>query len=576
MIRHWLFLTLGALCSALVVQLAAPAADDVLTLVPDDALAVVAINRVGETQKKLDQLGTQLQVPVAALLQKAQLSVAAQPNVDPQGAVALAVVPDPDHQVPILLWFVATRDYAAFVKQFQPDDASAKITKLTVGPKELLATRKGGYAVLAAPGDRKVLEKVLDANRTVAAATTASAEWRTAQDAYALALPAGIKFAQQQLLAGLAMGKAQIERQGGEQAKTAVAGLELYETLFRSLDKEVSQFLVGLRIAEDGAIHVASRTLPAAGGTLEKLAKEIKPAQGDLLAGLPADPYVVAGGGVMPEGAIGTMMELSMRMMKAYPGGDKLTEEQLRKMVRVAQESMKDLRSMAMMMGAGKADEPLYGNTLFVMRVKNAEKYFKEYARLMEEMGRIGKESGSPLFSYQVEQTTIAGKPALKVAMNLAGMMGAGQPPEAKKMMELMFGTAEQVPFYLAVANPHTIVGTYLSPESLERALRTVGQAEAQLMAQAGNRETIERLPKGAQWVGLWSPRGTLQMVRRMMTQIVPNLPVAIPEFPETSPIGIAGKLSPAGLETELVLPPDVLKGIADTVRQASGAKQQL
>ena len=91
-------------------------------------LAVVVVNRVGETQQKIETLGQQLQTPIAELLRRAQISVQTQPHVDPQGAVAIAVIPNPAGQPPIAVWFVPTGDYQAFVKQFQPEDAAGKIT----------------------------------------------------------------------------------------------------------------------------------------------------------------------------------------------------------------------------------------------------------------------------------------------------------------------------------------------------------------------------------------------------------------------------------------------------------------
>jgi hypothetical protein len=87
------------------------------------------------------------------------------------------------------------------------------------------------------------------------------------------------------------------------------------------------------------------------------------------------------------------------------------------------------------------------------------------------------------------------------------------------------------------------------------------------LSGDASVKKTVDMLPAGAQWVGLASPRGTLQFVARMMSQMPPNLPIAIPEFPETSPIGFAMKLTPAGLETDLAIPTDVLQATAAVIK---------
>jgi hypothetical protein len=219
--------------------------------------------------------------------------------VDPQGAVAIAVLPNPDGQRPITVWFVPTGDYQAFVKQFQPEDAAEKISSITLGTSRLLVAPKGSYAVLTQPLNRKSLERVLSSTNNVAAATAALGDWYAENDLYAIAMPSGIKFAQQQLLAGLALAKAQFVPQG-DQGKAVVAGLEIYESLFQSLDKEATHCGIGVRLMKDG-VHVVSRTLLAEGGIALQAAKEIGPTSGDLLAGLPQGPFVMAGGGIVPE-----------------------------------------------------------------------------------------------------------------------------------------------------------------------------------------------------------------------------------------------------------------------------------
>ena len=572
--RHRLSLAIAAFCGVTLMNLAARAAEDVLGVVPDDALAVAVLNRIGETQQKIETLGKQLQVPAAELLRASQMTTQTQPNIDPQGALAIAVVPDPDGQRPTIVWFVPIKDYQAFLKQFQPDDATAKIAKITLGTNQFAVAKKGGYAVLTAESDRKTLEKVLAGTRHVAAATTALTDWREKNDLYAVAMPSGIQFAQQQLLIGLAIGKAQLAQQG-EQGKVAVAGLEMYEALFKSLDKEITHCALGVRMREDGGVQVVSRTLLAEGGVTLQAAKETKPIQGDLLAGLPQSPFAFAGGGILPEAWLERLMGVSVKMMKMYPGGAELTDEQTRKLAEVSTESLKGLRSMSMMMGGGKADLPLYGDTVFVMHVDNAQEYLDKYARTIDELNKIGKAANSPLFNYRVEKTKIDGKAGLKVTMNTAAFIGKEQPPEAKKALELMLGSQDELVVYIAAANPQMVVGAYISQERLVEAIHSANRTDGQLSGDASVKKTVTMLSAGSQWVALASPRGTLQFVGRMVTQLTPHLPTAIPEFPETSPVGFAMQLTPAGLETDLAVPADVLRAAAELVRKARAAGSQ-
>ena len=140
----------------------------------------------------------------------------------------------------------------------------------------------------------------------------------------------------------------------GDQGKAVVAGLEIYESLFQSLDKEATHCGTGVRLMKDG-VHVVSRTLLAEGGVALQAAKEIGPTSGNLLAGLPQGPFVMAGGGIIPEAWMKRLMTVSARMMKMYPGGGDLTDEQVGKLAELSAKSLKGLHSMAMVLGAGQA-----------------------------------------------------------------------------------------------------------------------------------------------------------------------------------------------------------------------------
>ena len=232
----------------------------------------------------------------------------------------------------------------------------------------------------------------------------------------------------------------------------------MYESLFQSLDKEATHCGIGVRLMKDG-VHVVSRTLLAEGGVALQAAKEIGPTSGDLLAGLPQGPFVMAGGGIVPEAWMKRLMTVSVRMMKTYPGGGELTDEQAGKLAELSANSLKGLHSMAMVLGVGQAVAPLYGDTVMLMKVDNAQEYLDNYVRVAGEMSELGKASKSPLFSYRVEKTPIDGKPGLKVTMNMAALLAAGQLPDAKKFTGLMFGDQEELAIYFAAANPHWLSG---------------------------------------------------------------------------------------------------------------------
>lgn len=565
------FLRKAVCCFLIVFPAAMTAAEDVLKLVPDNALGAVVVNRVGETNEKLRALALRLKVPPFDFLSTAKLTLGLQEGLDEKGSVAMAAVPGTATGVPVLISFVPTSDYAALLKQLKAEPGADGIAKVSVGEKEFVTAQKDGYAVVAEEANKATLQAVLAAAKSIAAAAPGLDAWRGENDAYAVATPGGIKFAQQQIQAGLEVAKAQLANQG-EQGKTAVAGLGMYDSLIKAMDKELSHCAVGLRMADDGAVHVVSRTLPVEGGALAKAASQAKPAKVSPLAGLPQSPFFVAGGGVFTATSMRSWMEMSFGMMRSYPGGDKLSDADIKKLSEISLKSMRGLRSMALLMGVGQGDEPLYGRMLLAMRTKDAKAYLESYEDSLAEMAKVLKDANSSLFEFESERIEIEGLPVLKLAMNLEPFLGQqAQVPEAKKMMDLMFGGGGKMNIFMAAADEHTVIGAYVTPQQLAPAVKAIREGKPQLMDEAGVAKTAAMLPQGAQWLGILSPRGAAAFVSRMVKTVTPpgaQVP-EIPEFPETSPIGFGVQLSPAGLDTHLAVPADVLEKASETIRKA-------
>ena len=104
--------------------------------------------------------------------------------------------------------------------------------------------------------------------------------------------------------------------QMGGQSKQAMAGLDLYVTLFKAAEKEVASFGLGLDRDEQGAVRLSKRARLVPDGDWAHFAAEVKPSKHNFLTGLPAGPFIVAGGGPFSEEATNKMMEFSFGMLK--------------------------------------------------------------------------------------------------------------------------------------------------------------------------------------------------------------------------------------------------------------------
>jgi hypothetical protein len=429
-----------------------------------------------------------------------------------------------------------------------------------------LIAELGGFAVITEGSNRAALEAALSMKRSIAAETPSLEAWRTETQVYAIATPAGVRFAQQQILTGLAVAKQQVQ-QAGPQAEQAVFGIEIYENLFKNLDREVTYAAVGLRIEDSGDVRIIGRTRLAEGGVLASMTAGAKPGSADVLAGLPKMPFVFAGGGVMSPEATEPLMKASIGMMKLYPGGKDMTEEQTEKLVKVSAASMRGMRSMGMMMGVGQGDEPLYSSMFIVIKADDAQAYLQNYLDTVREMDEIFSSSEFP-FSYEVEEMQFAGRRGLKLSMDMSGMFGQQEVPEAEKMMELMFGEGDTMDVYMAVADEQTVLGAYVSQPNLTDVLESYVQGQNQLSEMPQVASTVSKLDSDAQTIGLWSPQGTLAMISRLASAIDPAAAAQIPELGATPPIGFTISSSPGVLDTEAIIPAEMLKTVAAMVQQ--------
>jgi hypothetical protein len=126
-------------------------------------------------------------------------------------------------------------------------------------------------------------------------------------------------------------------------------------------------------------------------GTWAKMAADIKPVEEDLLAGLPADPYVVAMGAIVPAQAMEQMLKFSVRMMQNQPMY-KLTAEQAEKYGALSAGAMRGVQSVEMLIGVAEPGTGFYGNTTVVMTVEDSGQFLDNYEKSMATMRELAEE----------------------------------------------------------------------------------------------------------------------------------------------------------------------------------------
>jgi hypothetical protein len=235
-------------------------------------------------------------------------------------------------------------------------------------------------------------------------------------------------------------------------------------------------------------------------------------------------------------------------------------------MPKAAMESMKHVRGMSMVLGVWPSGTSLYSRTVAIMRVDKSDAYMAEYETALKEFGEFARKADSPILApMEVEKTQIDGAAALQITTKVPKPPAAQQVPQYDKMMEAFFGPGKKLVAWATPVDERTVVLGYVDREHLQRTIRTIKQGKPGLAADPEVARTTALLPSGAPWVAVWSPRGTIDLVKRTINAFAPDGDKAggkIPEFPATPPIGLALTTAPNELQGHLVVPAEIFKAI--------------
>ena len=326
----------------------------VLKAIPEDAFAVVVVAHLDKADEQIGKLTQEMQIPAPPVLQMLKARAGVQEGLDEHGSAAMAFLPTDDGGAAPPVAFVPVSDYKKFIGQLQPEDASAEITKVSVSGENCLAGKKEGFVVFADSSHKDLLKKILDSSRPIGPVIGSLAGWAGEHEVTFVATPTGVKKGIAAARKGIQQLKGTFANAGVPNLKMASSGLDIYDSLFKSAENEVSQFGVALRVDNDGGLHLDSRMTFVAGGTWAAGARGVQRPGGMRLSCLPAGPFMVALDGEMPKSFSKSFLNMSVDMLNTMSkdsGGKELTEEQIKKLNAVMEKAMAGVRSMSIVMG---------------------------------------------------------------------------------------------------------------------------------------------------------------------------------------------------------------------------------
>ena len=248
----------AALCGlTLLAAMPCLAAQSVLEIVPDNALGVAIVNRLAQSDAKIQKLGQQMQMPFPSPLTTLKAMAKVEKGLDEKGSAAVIAMPaKEDGGKPIPVVVLPVNDYDAFLGQFEPEKVTDAISKVTIGNRRDLVAKKDGYAVFAQSGDQETLEAVLKSTRASPPRLRRGNNGPTENDAVVVVTRRGLKLFFARADKELDKAKEAVAAMG-DKAAPAVAAFDMYREMFSMAEKEVTAVAVGLVIEEDGALRLS-------------------------------------------------------------------------------------------------------------------------------------------------------------------------------------------------------------------------------------------------------------------------------------------------------------------------------
>jgi hypothetical protein len=491
-----------------------------------------------------------------------------QKGIDENGdlVVMLATI-DPVPQQIILVPVSNFDEFFASLNVKAPEDG---VVEAQIIGKPTLIGRKGNHAAIAPPPSRSALEKYLKSTNNLASDKSLST-WVDANKLSIVVPSSGLKQLLPKLVSGIMMFQQQLGQAAGESGQAAVAAMKMYLDLFEAAETEVDQFALALRVDSEKTVSIVKRIQFSPGGDWANAVANIKPVSEDLLGGLPSKPFVLAFGNIVPQEALQKMMKFSVEMMQNQPM-NKLTPEQAKKYTELSTQAMQGVRTMHMLIGIPEPGAGIYGSTTVVMTVDDSKQYIENYEKSVVEMRKLIDESKSAgIPTATANRIKVGDIDGLEITMKMPDYKQPSTPggPDMEKMMKLFSGPEGSLKIFAAPADEHTVLMSYTSLERLKSLLDSYKSKEKGLSADPGVTKTAALLPQGSQVLGYISLSGAAKLAQQIAQMIAPDKPARIPDIAESPPIGMAGKISPEGIEGHLVITADTLRTIGDVTEKA-------
>ena len=246
----------------------AKAAEDVVRLVPCQALGFVVVHHVGDADVKLQKIAKQVQAPFGSLLMMAKGTAGISKGLDEKGDAAMIVMSlkgrrapaggdEKDEksdakaafaEVPAVVLLVPVTDYKEFLDQFHPAKAGEKVTEVEAMGKTALVASRGGYARDGGARHRKALETVLETKQGIDADLADLLPWLAETQSAGVATARTIKLWVAKQIEQSRQMRQYFANMQGRGSEDFLAMMDRQEKIYEMIGSEICGVSLGMRV----------------------------------------------------------------------------------------------------------------------------------------------------------------------------------------------------------------------------------------------------------------------------------------------------------------------------------------
>jgi hypothetical protein len=576
--RGVISILLGVACTV------AARGEGIFDYVPADALGVVVVRDLAATDAKVRQLEEVFaglsDVPLPAPLALFKAATGFGDGLDEDGDALLAMlIGDDERGDPKPMLLIPVTDYARFAAAIGAD-ASGEVARVRIAQQDVLAARRGDYALLMNVEHRPTMEAMLATPTTDASpAFDELADWLDRVDVAGIVLPKYVeifvKYGPESNEDVRAAATQELAQLGGGAALVGLnAGLAINARLIEVMRTDVQAVAVGAAVDKAGNVRLSNRVALKPDGPLAALESASRP-EGSPLAGVPDQPFVLGGGGPLPKGwaeaiaRVARTVTHDLREGYGFDGFEDLQWEQVEESWRLSLQE----RAGGFVMLVGDKGAPLIGNVYNHVHVDDSAAYLNALRRSTEMWNQLTLQSSSDLkLIYELVDVEVDGHKGLLVTADVAGAAGDEEYPLMKVMWETALGKGGQYRHYYLPLDDTRVLAVIGDEAQARQGVAWATANERGLADSLHVKSTAKLLDPAAAWMFYVSPQGCVAWYERLYGLLTAQFgapAIKLPVYAAGPPIGVGITLDHRALQVDAVAPVQTLRDLAAFAREA-------